>query len=121
MKVIIDLIEDIRESIGNDEAYVLRAGLLKEDAQDPAKLIYAGEAPLNRWELDESAKALRFKIDGSNTKITVGELISHLLILGMDAMMYRLKIDVNADYKDVEVVGFGKSDEEKVYILFIKM
>jgi len=29
MKVIIDLIEDIRESIGNAEAYTLRAGLLQ--------------------------------------------------------------------------------------------
>ena len=43
MKVIIDLIEDIRESIDNAEAYVLRAGLLKEDLDDNSKLRYAGD------------------------------------------------------------------------------
>mgnify|MGYP000520709788 FL=1 len=45
MRVIIDLIEDVREQIGNHEAYEVTAGLLKTDAQDSEKLIYAGEAP----------------------------------------------------------------------------
>jgi hypothetical protein len=56
MKVIIDLIEDIRESIANAEEYELRAGLLKEDPSDPSKLLYAGEAPLNRFALDEAKR-----------------------------------------------------------------
>ena len=34
MRVIIDLIEDVREQIGNHEAYEVMAGLLKTDAQD---------------------------------------------------------------------------------------
>jgi len=121
MKVIIDLIEDIRESIANAEDYELRAGLLKEDVEDPSKLIYAGEALLNSYLLDEEKKELHFKIDGSGTRVTIGELIPSLLILDMDAMMYGLKIDVNANYEDMEVVGFGKNDEEKAYILFIKL
>jgi len=121
MKVIIDLIENIRESIANAEDYELRAGLLKEDTEDSSKLIYAGEALLNSYILDEEKKALCFKIDGSGTKITIGKLIPSLLILDMDAMMYGLKIDVNANYQDLEVVGFGKNDEEKAYILFIKI
>ena len=121
MKVIIDLIEDIRESIANAEDYELRAGLLKEDTENPSRLIYAGEALLNAYELDEEKKELRFKIDGSGSKITIGELIPSLLILDMDAMMYTLKIDVNAQYKDMEVVGFGKNEEQKAYLLFIRI
>jgi len=39
----------------------------------------------------------------------------------MDSMMYELKMDVNAEYSDMEVVGFGKNDEQKRYILFIKI
>lgn len=38
MRVIIDLIEDVREQIGNHEAYEVMAGLLKTDAQDSENL-----------------------------------------------------------------------------------
>jgi len=116
MKFIIDLIEDIREQIGNHEEYVVTAGLLKADENDSTKLIYAGEAPLN-----VARKQLNFKIDGSDKRVTIGALIPSLLILDMDAMMYELRMDVNVQYTNVEVVGFGKNDEEKKYILFIKI
>jgi len=121
MKVIIDLIEDMREQIGNNEAYAVTAGLLKSDANDPTKLIYSGEAPINAIALEREDRKLRFKIDGSGTKLTIGELVPEILILDMDAMMFEVKMDVNAQYKDMEIVGFGKNDEEKRYILFIKI
>ena len=121
MKVIIDLIEDIRESIANAEDFVITAGLLKEDPDDHEKLIYVGEAPLNVYDFDPVQKQLNFKMDGSNTQITVGELIPLLLIADMDTMMYALRMDVNAQYNDMEIVGFGKNEEMKKYLLFIKL
>ena len=121
MKFIIDLIEDVREQIGNHEAYVVTAGLLKVDASDSSKLIYAGESPLNLTILDDESKQLKFKIDGSEARVTIGKLIPPLLILDMDAMMYELRMDVNAQYNEMEIVGFGKNEEEKRYILFIKI
>ncbi len=120
MKFIIDLIEDLREQIGNHEAYVVTAGLLKADERDSTKLIYAGEASLNIASLNEERKQLIFEIDGSDTKITIGELIPSLLISDMDKMMFELRMNVNAQYSDMEIVGFGKNDEDKKYILFIK-
>ena len=121
MRVIIDLIEDVREQIGNHETYEVMAGLLRTDEQDSEKLIYAGEAPLNAMELARDKRQLSFKIDGSDKRLTIGELIPSILILDMDAMMFELKMDVNAQYKDMEIVGFGKNDEEQRYILFIKI
>ena len=121
MKYIIDLIEDIREQISNNEDYIVTAGLLKVDESDSTKLVYAGEVPLNVSSLDDGSKQLTFKIDGSATKMTIGELIPPLLILGMDSMMYELRIDVNEQYQNMEVVSFGKNDEMKKYILFIKI
>jgi len=121
MKYVIDLIEDVREQIGNHEAYVVTAGLLKEDVNDSTKLIYAGEAPLNLALLNDDSKQLHVKIDGSDNRVTIGALIPPLLILDMDAMMYELRMDVNEQYKDMEIVGFGKNDEQKRYILFIKI
>ncbi len=121
MKFIIDLIEDVREQIGNHEEYLVMAGLLKEDTEDNSKLIYAGEAPLNLAVLNDDKKKLEFKIDGSDKRVTIGALIPPLLILDMDTMMYELRMDVNEQYKEMEIVGFGKNDEEKCYILFIKI
>ena len=121
MKYIIDLIEDIREQIGNHEGYVVTAGLLKADENDDSKLIYAGEAPLNLAVLNDEIKQLNFKIDGSEMRVTVGALVPPLLIQDMDAMMYELRMDVNTQYSDMEIVGFGKNDEDKKYILFIKV
>ncbi|BAF71096.1 hypothetical protein [Sulfurovum sp. NBC37-1] len=121
MKVIIDLIEDIRESIANAEDYVITAGLLKEDPEDSEKLIYAGEAPLNLYDLDPVRKQLIFKMDGSDAQINVGALIPPLLISDMDTMMYELRMDVNAKNNNMEIVGFGKNEETKKYLLFIKI
>lgn len=121
MRVIIDLIEDVREQIGNSEDYIVSAGLLKTDENDSTKLIYAGEAPISSFILDRERRQLVLKIDGSDTKLTIKELIPAVLILDMDAMMFELKMDVNVAYKGLEIVGFGKNDEEKRYILFIKI
>ncbi|MCF6243517.1 MAG: hypothetical protein L3J43_00605 [Sulfurovum sp.] len=121
MKYIIDLIEDVREQIGNHEAYVVTAGLLKEDVNDSSKLVYAGETPLNLAILNDEKKCLEFKIDGSDKCVTIGALIPSLMILDTSVMMYTLKMDVNVQYKGMEIVGFGKNDEQKRYVLFIKI
>jgi len=121
MKVIIDLIEDISESIANAEEYVLRAGLLKEDVEDASKLHYVGEASISSYHLSEEKRELLFRVGDSDVEVTVGELIPSLLILDMQTMMYTLKMDVNVQYSGLEIVGFGKSDEEKSYLLFIKV
>ena len=121
MKVIIDLIEEIRESIANAEAYLLSVGLLKENVNDPDKLVYAGEPLVSGYDIDHNSKVLRLEVTGSDKRVTIGELIPQLLILDMDAMMYQIKVDVNAQYSDVDVVGFGKNDEEQRFVLFIKI
>jgi len=121
MKVIIDFIEDVRESIANSEDFVLTAMLVKKDETDSTKLVYAGESPLHAFEIDEKSQRLLFSIHASGKALSMGEVIPSVLILGMDRMMYALKIDVNAEHKDIEVIGFGKNEEEKKYILFISI
>ena len=121
MKYIIDLIEDIREQISNNEDYIVTAGLLKTDENDSTKLIYAGAAPLTLAILDDKKKQLHFTIDTGDIRVTIGALIPPLLMLDMDVMMYELRIDVNEKYKNMEVVSFGKNEEQKKYILFIKI
>ena len=121
MKVIIDLIEDIRESIANTEAYILYAGLLREDIHDASKLHYAGEAPIGSYVLDNKRRELLFSVGYSDAKVSIGELLPSLLILDMQSMMYPLKMTVNRQYTSMEIVGFGKNEAERHYILFIKI
>jgi len=119
MKVIIDLIEDIRESIANAESFELRAGLLKTDPEDSNRLIYAGEVPLSGYRLDKEEKKLYFEIDGSDRKLIVGDIIPELLILDMDMMMYEIRLDINVQYRDMEIVGFGKNEAQESCLLFV--
>jgi len=121
MKVIIDFIEDVRESIGNSENFVLTAMLLKEDEVDISKLIYAGESPIRTFRLDEVSQQLRFSIDASKNILSIGDVIPSVLILGMDMMMYELRMSVNTIHDDIEIIGFAKNEEEKKYILFVKI
>ena len=119
MKLIIDFIEDVRESIANRENFILTVMLLQEDTSKSSKMIYAGESPINSFELKN--KSLNFKIDGTQNIVSIADIIPSLLILDMDIMMYELTIDVNANHKSIEIIGFGKNEEENKYILFIKL
>ncbi len=121
MKVIIDLIEDIREAIGNQEDFILTAMLLKEDNSNPDRLISAGEAPINAFIIDEEQRKLIFKIDSSTAVLSIGELVKHLLVLPMAGLMYELRVDIKTYHDAASVVGFGKSLQEKKYFLFIKL
>lgn len=121
MKYIIDLIEDVRESIGNDPSYTLHAGLLREDTSDTTKLIYAGEAVLTHFALDETEEKLILSMRSQANPLTAGELIPSLVIADMHTMMFGLSIEVNMQYVDMEIVGFGKNEEMKQYLLFIKI
>ncbi len=120
MRVVIDLIEDIRESIANAESYQLMVALLKAEGPESNRMHYVGEAPIGSFEIDNEARRVYFQVVPEGC-LRVGDLIPKLLILDMDAMMYRLSINVNEQYKQMEVVGFGKNDEEERYILFIQV
>ena len=119
MKVIIDLIEDIRESINNNETYTITAMLLKEDENDKKNLLYAGEAPVGSFYVDKISKELIFTVEKDKEPLTVGELVKHLLIMDMDMMMYEVKLAVSKEHPPKELVGFGFNATDAKYALFI--
>jgi hypothetical protein len=119
VKVIIDLIEDMRDSIKNNELYTLSAMLLKEDSEDKEKLIYAGEASIGSFHVDKLSKELLLTVEKKKNSLSVGELIKHLLIMDMDMMMYEVKISVSEAHEPQAVVGFGFNAADSKYALFI--
>jgi len=119
VKVIIDLIEDIRESINNDDNYTLTGMLLKEDENDKKKLIYAGEAPIGSFYVDKISKELILNVEKDKEPLRVGELVKHLLIMDMDMMMYEVKLAVTEEHAPQALVGFGFNATDAKYALFI--
>ena len=119
MKVVIDLIEDIRDSINNNENYTIAGMLLKEDANDKKNLIYAGEASVASFYVDELTKELIFMVDRDVKALEIGELVKHLLIMDMEKMMYEVKLAVTGDHAPQELVGFGFNASDAKYALFI--
>jgi len=119
MKVVIDLIEDIRDSIQNSEAYSVTAMLLKEDSTDKKNLIYAGEASVGSFFVDKISKELIFNVERDKEALSVGELVKHLLIMDMEQMMYEVKLSVSDNYAPQDLVGFGFNATDKKYALFI--
>ena len=119
MKVIIDLIEDIRDSINNNESYRITAMLLKEDEKDKKNLIYAGEASVSSFHVDVLSKELIFTVDTSAKALEIGELVKHLLIMDMEKMMYEVKLSISDDREPQELVGFGFNATDAKYALFI--
>ena len=119
MKVIIDLIEDIRESIQNSGTYSISGMLLKEDPENKKDLIYAGEALISSFYIDKISKELIFTIDKEGEVLNIGELVKHLLILEMDAMMYEVKLAVSEAHEPQPLVGFGFNATDEKYALFI--
>ena len=119
MKVIIDLIEDIRESIQNNESYQMTAMLLKEDANNQKNLIYAGEASIGSFHVDKLSKELILNVEQEKEPLSVGELVKHLLIMDMDMMMYEVKLAVSDEHEPQELVGFGFNAADAKYALFI--
>jgi len=119
MKVIIDLIEDIRDSINNSESYNVTAMLLKEDSSNKKNLIYAGEAPVGSFYVDKIAKTLILSVEKEGESLKIGELVKHLLIMDMDMMMYEVKLAVSEEHEPQSLVGFGFNATDSKYALFI--
>jgi|GEM_PF-555490 len=121
MKVIIDLIEDIREEIANDGDFVLTAMLLKADQEDSSKMLYAGESAISNFEFNHENRELILGIDRAKDPLIVEDLLKHLLILDTGTLMYEIKLNINLDHQSVELIGFGKAQEDKKYILFVTL
>lgn len=119
MKVIIDLIEDIRESINNNENYAITSMLLKEDVNNKENLIYAGEASVGSFYVDKISKELILTVEKNKEPLSIGELVKHLLIMDMDMMMYEVKLVVSEEHAPQELVGFGFNATDAKYGLFI--
>lgn len=118
MKVIIDLIDDIRTAINNDKSFSLGVMGLKENEND--EFVPAWQSELCSYKIDEQAKKI-FLFLGKDEGINVGTFLDEMNALENEKMMYELCISYTKEEKRVDsaLMGFGESFKDKKYLLFI--
>lgn len=118
MKVIIDLIEDIRTAINNDSTFNLAAMQLSENEE--GEFTPAGQSDICRYTLDDEQKKLYFFL-GKEQPVNIGVIQEELNILSNEAMMYEVCVSYSSANKRIDkpLIGFGESVQDKKYLLFI--
>ncbi len=118
MKLIIDVIEDIRTAIGNDAFFTLSVMGLKE--QENGEYSLAWQSDISHMKLDEKEQKL-FLFPGRDEPISIGDFLQRLNALSNEAMMYEVCVSYSKEEKriDTALIGFGESVEDKKYLLFI--
>jgi len=118
MKVIIDLIEDIRSVIEDKRDFSLGVMGLKED--EKAEFSPVWQSKLCSYKLDETRKKL-FIFLGQGEAINVGAWFDVLDGLSNEEMMYEVQVSYSKEEKrqDSQLIGFGEDLSSKRYLLFI--
>ena len=118
MKLIIDIIEDIRTAINNDGSFSLTAMGLTE--QENGEFTPSWESNLCSMKLDDENKRLYLFL-GKEKALAIGNVVQRLDALSNKKMMYEICISYSKENKrlDSSILGFGESLEDKRYLLFI--
>ena len=119
MKVIIDLIEDVREAIKNSQGFTLGTMGLQE--QSSGEFLPSWQSHLSKMQVDEKEKKLFFFL-GKEANLELETCLEHLNRLSNEEMMYEVCVSYSHENNRVnsEILGFGESLEDKRYLLFIE-
>lgn len=118
MKVIIDLIEDIRTVINNDKSFTLGAMGLTE--QENGEFMPSWQSNISHMHVDEKKEKL-FLFLGKDEALDIGSFQQTLNALSNKAMMYEVCVSYTQEDERIDsaVMGFGESLPDKKYFLFI--
>ena len=118
MKVIIDLIEDIRTAISNDNSFSLAAMGLKEEENGDFSPFW--ESGISSMTIDDDQKRL-FLFLGRDKALKIETLLEKVNALPVAKMMYEVCVSYSREQERVDspLMGFGESFRDKKYLLFI--
>ena len=119
MKVIIDLIEDIRTAIDNAPEFTLTGMALEKNDEGTYSPVW--QSNITHYRLDDETKRLYLFL-GKDAPLTVGTLLQELNSYSNEAMMYELCLTFTKEgqRRDQPLIGFGEAIPEKKYLLFIE-
>ena len=112
MKVIIDLIEDIRMGINNDKSFSLAAMGLKEE--ENGAFSPSWESGISGMTVDDDQKRV-FLFLGRDEALKIESFLESANALPISKMMYEVCVSYSREQVRVDssLVGFGESFREK--------
>jgi len=117
MKVIIDLIEDMRNAIENNSDFFLRAMNLYETAS--GELVPSWQTDIESMKVDDKEKKLYIFLGVE--PMGVPSVMEKLDALSNEQMMYEINLSYYKDEarRNAPIIGFGESFKDKKYLVFI--
>ena len=117
MKVIIDLVEDLKSSINNDKEFSLRAMNLYES--DTGEFVPSWQTDIASIRIDDKTKKMYVFLGVE--PMGVEEILTKLDALSNEQMMYEILLSYYKEEKraDASLMGFGESFKDKKYLFFI--
>ena len=118
MKVIIDLIEDIRTTLETHKDFTLAVMALSKDKE--GNYLPVWKSGVSHYELKESERKIYFYLAKEQT-ISALKISKEMNKLTNQEVMYEINIVFSKDNERVDkaLIGFGEAVEEKSYCLFI--
>lgn len=121
MKVVIDLIEDIRNGIGNQTDFILGAVAVQQEPDADGNALLAWGKGISRAEVDEANESLNLYVE-EGRPMTSGMVISLLDSMPNEQMMFRVMVSRKdtPESADAPLIGFTEDLSAKQYMLIIE-
>lgn len=121
MKVVIDLIEDIRNAIANQKDFLFGALAVQKECDAQGNALLAWGKGISRAEVDADANRLNFYVE-EGRPMTSGEVIALLDGMGNDQMMYEVFVSQKdtPTVADTPLIGFTEDMNARQYMLMIE-
>lgn len=121
MKVVIDLIEDIRNAIGDQKDFILGAVAVQKECDADGNSLLAWGKGISRAAVDEANECLNFYVEDGRP-LTSGTVIDLLDSMPNDQMMYKVMVSRKGtpDLADAPLIGFTEDLNAKQYMLIIE-
>jgi len=116
MKYVIDLIDDIRESIENEGEFVMGVVALEKELNADGYNTMAWAKALAEVKLFDDKK--EFHCITGEKPLRIEDFLEATQNLSNEAMMYEVYVVVNN--KKSELIGFSENQEQKSYMLLIE-
>lgn len=121
MKVVIDLIEDLRHGIANQKDFIIGAVAVQKELDANGNSLLAWGKGITRAEVDETNETLNFYVEDGHP-LTSGAVIALLDSMPNDQMMYKVMVSQKEtpDSADAPLIGFTEDMNAKQYMLIIE-
>ncbi len=121
MKVVIDLIEDLRNGIGNQKDFVVGAIALQKEPDANGNALLAWGKGIVRAAVDEANECLNFYVE-EGRPMTSGMVISLLESMPNEQMMFKVMVSrkETPETADAPLIGFTEDMNAKQYMLLIE-